>query len=207
MKRLARLAERTGTFRMKRFELFSRQFKPQSGDILLDAGAGSGTFLETFAGREADIVALDISGRRLASLRERHPQVLLVRGDATQLPFKSGSVSIAVSNSVIEHVGDLEAMGRMASEIERVGKRHFVQTPNRYFPIEPHYMLPFFQFFPYGIKRWLSRHFRLGFYNPGDIEVDNPKLLSAKQFRKMFPGSKIVRERFLFLTKSLIAIR
>ncbi len=207
MKRLARLAERTGVFRKKRFELFSRQFKPQSGDILLDVGAGSGTFLETFAGGEADIVALDISGRRPASLRERHPQALLVRGDATQLPFKSGSVSIVMSNSVIEHVGDLEAMRRMASEVERVGKRHFVQTPNRYFPIEPHYMLPFFQFVPYEIKRWLSRHFRLGFYNPGSIEIDDPKLLSAKQFREMFPGSRIVRERFLFLTKSLIAIK
>lgn len=207
MKRLARLAERTGTFRKKRFELFSRQFKPQPGNILLDVGAGSGTFLETFAGGEADIVALDISGRRLASLRERHPQVLLVRGDATQLPFKSGSVSIAVSNSVIEHVGDLEAMRRMASEIERVGKRHFVQTPNRYFPIEPHYMLPFFQFVPYGIKRWLGRRFRLGYFNRTKGDIENPILLSARQFRKMFPRSKIVKEKFLFLTKSLIAIR
>lgn len=52
--------------------------------------------------------------------------------------FQDNEFDAVFSNSVIEHVGDYEAQRQMANEIMRVGKRYFVQTPNFYFPIEPH---------------------------------------------------------------------
>lgn len=199
-------------FRRKRFELFMSRFNPRPGEIVLDVGAGRGEFLETFAAHNLGIVGLDISKWQLAELKSGYPEALLVCGDAARLPFKNGSVDIAVSNSVIEHLEGFEQMSRMASEIRRVAKRYLVQTPSRYFPIEPHFLLPFFQFVPIRIKRWLNRRFRLGHYPRGALnednpDKDNPRLLSARQLRKLFPEARIVKEKFLFMTKSLVAVK
>ena len=99
----------------------------------------------------------------------------------------------------------------MAREIQRVGKRYFVQTPNRYFPIEPHYMLPYFQFLPLGIKTWLLMHFALDWGGKVDdreraIELANSvKLLGLDTFAAMFPGADFYKEKVLRLTKSFVA--
>ena len=65
--------------------------------------------------------------------------------DARRLCFNDHEFDIVFSNSVIEHIDDHK---RVADEIRRVGRAYWVQTPNYYFPIEPHALLPFLQFFP-----------------------------------------------------------
>ncbi|MBC8844888.1 class I SAM-dependent methyltransferase, partial [Escherichia coli] len=59
---------------------------------------------------------------------------------------------IVFSNSVIEHLYTWENQEKMAKEVLRVGKYHFIQTPNYWFPIEPHWVFPFFQFLPKSIR-------------------------------------------------------
>jgi SAM-dependent methyltransferase len=57
-----------------------------------------------------------------------------VRGDATRLPLKSGSASLAMSSFLLEHVG---AWQEVVSEIARVSRVAFVAFgPNRAFPYE-----------------------------------------------------------------------
>jgi 2-polyprenyl-3-methyl-5-hydroxy-6-metoxy-1,4-benzoquinol methylase len=125
--------------------------------------------------------------------------------------FAAQEFDVVFSNSVIEHVGSYEDQRRMAKEIKRVGKRYFVQTPNLYFPIEPHFVFPFFQFLPQSVKVWLISHFALGWYGKvTDIEKANElaseiRLLSKKEFLNLFANAKIVEEKFLGLTKSFIA--
>jgi hypothetical protein len=80
-----------------------------------------------------------------------------------------------------------------------------VQTPNRYFPIEPHYQLPFFQFLPRSARMALNRRFSLGWQGKGHWEEIT--LLSAGDLKRLFPDAEIRRERVLGLTKSLIAVR
>jgi hypothetical protein len=80
-----------------------------------------------------------------------------------------------------------------------------VQTPNRYFPIEPHYQLPLFQFLPERLRRALNKRFTLGWREKGQWEEIN--LLSARDLRRLFPDAEIHRERVLGLTKSLMAVR
>ncbi len=134
-------------------------------------------------------------------------------GDATAMPeFAGESFDIVFSNSVIEHVGNWEAQQRMADETMRVGRRYFVQTPNRYFPLEPHFLLPFFQFYPLWLRVWLMRRFHLGWYRPiPDLEVARRhilahRLLSRAELVALFPGCRIYEEKVAGLTKSLAAM-
>jgi hypothetical protein len=137
----------------------------------------------------------------------------IIQGDARDLgAYDDRSVDVVFSNSVIEHLGPhFDDQRRMATEIRRVGKRYFVQTPNRYFPLEPHFLTPGFQYLPVGARAWLVSHFSLGWYpRIADRahalrEVEQIVLLSARQVRDLFPGARIYRERVLGLTKSFVA--
>ena len=111
---------------------------------------------------------------------------------------------MAFSNSVIEHVPK-ELQGAFASEVRRVADRYFVQTPNKWFPIEPHYQLPLVQFLPERLLKALNRRFSFGWREKGRWEPIT--LLSAGELRRLFPDAEIHRERVFGLTKSLMAVR
>lgn len=140
-----------------------------------------------------------------------HQNVKSLIGDARNMAqFEDNQFDVVFSNSVIEHVGDFNDQLKMANEIKRVGQRYFLQTPNLYFPIEPHFLVPLFQFFPLWLKVWLISHFDLGWYKKATdkqkaIEIANSvKLLSKQDVTKLFPGANMVEEKFLGLTKSFI---
>ena len=126
--------------------------------------------------------------------------------------YDDASFDIAFSNSVIEHVGDWTRMRSFANEVRRVARAYFVQTPNFWFPVEPHCVTPFFHWLPFASRVWLLRNFDLGYWR-GRRSVDaavataeSARLLSAPMMEDLFPEAKIQKERFLFLPKSIIAI-
>ena len=132
-------------------------------------------------------------------------------GDARDLSrFPDGAFDVVFSNSVIEHVGDPADQEAMAEEIRRVGKRYFVQTPARSFPIEPHFLFPFFAVLPDPIRLFLIRRFNLGWYKKiPDREqaksfLKGFQLLNSPQFTSLFPGGTLFKERMCGLTKSYI---
>jgi 2-polyprenyl-3-methyl-5-hydroxy-6-metoxy-1,4-benzoquinol methylase len=188
-------------WRTQRYELFERLCNLRPEDRILDVGAGWGAALERFNSVNP-IVALDLNPVQSDWLAA--PNVSVVQGDATNLPFGDAEFDIAFSNSVIEHVPQ-DLQPAFASEIRRVSKRYFVQTPNRYFPIEPHYQLPLFQFLPERTRRALNRRFTLGWQAKGHWEQID--LLSSADLRRLFPDAEIHRERILGLGKSLIAVK
>ena len=114
------------------------------------------------------------------------------------------------SNSVIEHVGDFENQMRMAEEIKGVGKRYYVQTPNRHFFIEPHFLFPYFQFLPIQMRMWLVMKFNLGWFKrEPNMELahkllESITLLSKNELLALFPGSHLYEEKILGLTKSFV---
>jgi len=124
--------------------------------------------------------------------------------------FADGEFDIVFSNSVIEHVGNDECRMQMAKEIQRVGKKYFVQTPNFYFPIEPHFMYPFFQFLPLPMKVWIltnigRRHKKVADREKAKQIANGIYLLRKKELIKLFPQATIFEEKFLGLTKSFVA--
>lgn len=135
-------------------------------------------------------------------------------GDARAMPqFADKSFDLAFSNSTIEHVGTFDDQRRMAAEVRRVAKRYFVQTPNLYFPIEPHFLFPMFQFLPVGVRTWMLQHWDIGWisrkpdYREARAEVESIRLLSKGGVRELFPDATIFEERFLGMSKSFVAYR
>ena len=136
-----------------------------------------------------------------------------VAGDARDLSrYADASFDVVFSNSVIEHLGpNFADQLLMANEIRRVAERYFVQTPNRYFPIEPHFLIPGFQFLPVSARVWGVTHFDLGWYkkftdrNAARREVESVSLLTRRQVHQLFPGALIYEEKVLALTKSFVA--
>jgi len=140
-----------------------------------------------------------------------------VAGDGRRLPFRDRAFDIVFSNSVIEHVGDAESQRQFASEIARVGRSYWVQTPNRWFPLEQHLLTPFIHWLPRSWQQALvprftvwgllvrttpdRRRFYLRHY------LSEVKLLAETELKDLFPGAQVLRERFCGWTKSLVAFR
>ena len=138
-----------------------------------------------------------------------------VAGDGRALPFRDGAFDIVFSNSVIEHVGDRASQLRFAREVMRVGHAYWVQTPNRWFPVEQHLLTPFVHWLPRDSQRALVPRINLWEFltRPSedrrrfylDHYLNDIRLLTARDLSRLFPGSKLLRERTLGWTKSLVA--
>ena len=142
------------------------------------------------------------------------PPFTSIAGDARTLDqFADKSFDFVYSNSVIEHVGQWSDQKRMAEAIERVAARHYVQTPNYWFPLEPHFRTPFIHWLPEPWRVALVKWRALGCYPRAETVsqareiLQDAILLDAAAMRSLFPKSSIAREKVAGLTKSLIAVR
>jgi SAM-dependent methyltransferase len=179
--------------RARRWALIQRLIEPRPGARVVDVGCGD-LGLAAFTPQLA-ITGVDREPRPSYEAAGRR----FVQADATDLPFADGEFELAYSNSLIEHIVDPADRARAAGEIRRVGVRYLVQTPNRWFPVEPHSLLPLVHLLP---RRLGRRLWRLGV---SDDPFEQTRLLRAAELRRLFPDAVIVRERFGPLTKSLIA--
>jgi hypothetical protein len=198
------------SFRMKRMRRFAAAFPLTKTIRILDVGGTAEIWQLLNLSEGAGVVVLNMP-------RAGIDPATTVYGDGCNLPFADRSFDIAFSNSVIEHVGDAEAQQRFASEIRRSAKGYWVQTPNRYFPIEPHLLTPFVHLLPRAWAAPIVRRFTVWqlLFRPTEdrrrfyVEhfLADIRLLSARDMQRFFPDAVILRERFLFLTKSLVAYR
>ena len=147
-------------------------------------------------------------------MHKDHGPFKFLPGDGCNLVgFDDGSFHIAHSNSVVEHVGDWGRMVQFAKELSRVSPKWFIQTPNYWFPIEPHCMMPFFHWLPKPTRIWLVLRFQLGHWSKAEtIEeavhiVESARLLNRKMLQALFNQAQVLTERFLGLPKSFIAVR
>jgi hypothetical protein len=136
----------------------------------------------------------------------------VVVADACEVPcaLAGERFDLAYCNSVIEHVGGHEQRRRLASTIGALADHRWVQTPYRYFPVEPHWLCPALQWLPVRARVALTRRWRLGHRRAqGSEAVENVltvELLTCTEMRHYFPDSDLWVERFMGLPKSLIAV-
>ena len=190
-------------FRSRRMATFARNFGINGETEVLDVGGLPGIW-EMLPVRPR-VTFLNVTPEGIQGKQG-------VVGNGCALPFKDKSFEIVFSNSVIEHVGDLNAQRRFAEECRRVGKRYYVQTPNRWFPVEPHFIAPLIQFVPLRVRPAVAALTPWGLLTRGSRQdreafVRSIRLLTPNEVQALFPDAKRLDERFLGLRKSLIAAR
>jgi SAM-dependent methyltransferase len=190
--------------RKRKLELFLDELDPTSETTILDVGAdelgfgegeGCGTlnFFEELYPWPERITALGLDEG--TGFRARYPHIPYVQGDACALPFADGAFDVVFSNAVIEHVGGGERQRRFVSEALRVGRRVFITTPNRRFPVEVHTRLP--------LVHWLPEPAAHAVYGAvGKEFAKDLHLLSRRELASLFPG----RVRIVNLGLTLAAI-
>ena len=134
-------------------------------------------------------------------------------GNGLSLEYKKGEVDLIFSNSVIEHVGSYENQQIFAGEVRRVSDKYIVQTPSIWFPLEPHSLIPLFQFLPHPIRALLIMTFNINYFPKAKtykaaIKVSHSTLMfTHKRFKQLFPEAEIQVERFFGIPKSYTAIK
>jgi hypothetical protein len=135
---------------------------------------------------------------------QTEPEEQVITADACTVDG-IGHFDLVYSNSTIEHVGGHERCLEFAASVRRLGDSYWVQTPYRYFPVEPHMVFPFAQFLPTAAQVSVCRHWKPSDVAPDPQEIMSIDLLGITELQAYFPEATIVKERFAGLVKSLVA--
>ena len=196
-------------FQKRRFELFnslldSLEERPMN---ILDIG-GSVNYWNSmnFKRNDCEITLLtpDV-------VEVKEPVFRSIKGDPTDLSqFADRQFDVVFSSSAIEHLYTFKQQRKMAREVERVGRNYFIQSPNFWFPIEPYWFFPFFHFFPKWLRIEMTHKFDLGLIGrmPTRVKaidkVEEVRLLTKTELKRLFPNSRILPERYFGMDKSYI---
>lgn len=201
----------SGRSRRRKYRQFLDLVAPRADETILDVGANvteyseTDNFLEHHYGYPEKITVLCVGDT--SPIKERYPSVAVVSGDGRTLPFPDDSFDIVYSNAVIEHVGSREDQLRFLRELSRVGKRGYLTTPNRHFPIEVHTRIPLLHLL---LPKALFDRF-LRFIGKGWAADDYMNLLSGTGLRALLrdagiPDATIIRNRFLGFTMTFTVV-
>lgn len=195
--------------RSKRFRRFEQLVEPYPRPLRIIDFGGTPEFWEQrgWAGRDDVVITVVNIQPRVG----RYANCRAVFGDVTKLgQFADHSFDVAFSNSVIEHLFTFDRQAAMAKELQRLAPAFWLQTPNYWFPIEPHFHVPGWQWLPCSVRKAIIRRRQCGWRGPcpdaelADQIVREVQLLTRRQLQRLFPTAAIVPERFCGLVKSWI---
>lgn len=196
--------------RAVRFRELLRRFPDLAAMRVLDLG-GTPEFWRAAPVRPAHVTTVNLDPK----FDPAEPWLDHVRADACDLSTLdkcAGGYDVVVSNSLIEHVGGYQRRREFAAVVAAAAPAYWVQTPNRYFPVEPHYVAPAFQFLPVRLRarlvcRWPLAHERVYTVDDALAQVLTIDLLSPAELAHLFPDADIWHERLAGLSKSIVAVK
>lgn len=194
-------------WRPRRWRKFIAALQPAQTDSLLDVGGTAWCWVE-HPKCVGSICLVNTGPVGLVDKdAESHTMSAMV-ADGCALPFADACFDIAYSNSVIEHVGDGPRQAAFASEIRRVGRKVWVQTPAWECPFEPHFLAIGFHWLPRKLQFALAPWTLRGLMDKGAADLARQtRLLTRREMQQLFPDCQILVERLLGLPKSYIALR
>jgi ubiquinone/menaquinone biosynthesis C-methylase UbiE len=103
-------------------ELILSFLKPAPGEMILDAGCGTGVFTCDIIASGSQVIGLDISFPMLRRAREKSGGVRFhpIRSDISTLPFRAESFDKVVSVTALEFIDDAKSA---VAELFRVAKK------------------------------------------------------------------------------------
>ena len=171
--------------RRRMYELFLARTGLVDGDTILDVGVtsdqtyASSNYLEAWYPHKDQITACGIDDASF--LEDLYPGLTFVKGDGLDLPFDDGAFDIVHSSAVLEHVGNGRNQTRLIRECARVARKAVcLTTPNRWFPIEFHTVLPLVHWLPKSVFRGLMRRTGRSFF----AEEANLNLMTRRELER-----------------------
>lgn len=193
--------------RKKIFAAFMEEAHPTPETCILDVGVTSdrrrdSNFFEKLYPYPEKIIAI---GTEDASFLEKEfPGLKYIKTDGTKIPFPDKSFDLVVSFATIEHVGSRENQHKFIAELCRLGFAVCIATPNRWFPIEFHTVLPFAHWLPSTWFRFLCRCLGKNFL----AQEENLNLLTESETISLFPSGikkiSVKRIRLFGLVSNLL---
>jgi SAM-dependent methyltransferase len=192
------------------FELFIARIAPTSETRVLDVGVTSDSFypesnyFERWYPHPAQVTAVGTEdGSHLAAA---YPGLTYRRVEAGKsLPFGDHEFDVVFSNAVLEHVGGQASQAAFIAELRRVGRRFFITTPNRWFPMEHHTGVPLLHYLPARVHRAFLSRTRFAYW----ANEDTLNILTPRSLRGLFPADahvEVVSVTTLGLPSNLVAI-
>ena len=158
-----------GRQRRRMYERFLTQTGVTPNETILDVGVtsdqtySSSNYLEAWYPHKSTITAAGIDDAKF--LEDLYPGVRFVFANGLELPFEDKSFDVVHSSAVMEHVGSSDNQHRFVKECCRVARRAvFITTPNRWFPVEFHTVLPLVHWLPKPTFRSLMRRIGHDFF-------------------------------------------
>lgn len=187
---------------------FMQWAKPTSKHTVLDVGITDSNwrfsnFFEMWYPYPEKITALSINVP--TEFHKAYPNIRVVIGDGRKLPFNDNEFDFSFSNAVIEHVGCLKQQECFVKEMVRVSRWTMIITPDRFFPVDFHTLIPFMHWFPRLVYAPIYRLLGKNFW----AKEQNLNLLSYSKFRQLFTDNinvTIYRQRFMGISSQLIAV-
>jgi len=212
--------------RAKRAQIFLQNYLITADTKILDIGSEDGSsiaaVLRSTKALPKNVFIADINAEPLEKGRAKYGFVPVLITESGGLPFEDQFFDVVYCSSVIEHVtvskehvwtiasgrefSQLAALRQagIAKEIRRLGKRYFVQTPNKWFLVESHTWLPFVGYLP---RRLLVPLLRMTNRFWVKRTSSDWRLLTVDDMRVLFPDAVIKKEKLLGMTKSIMAIK
>lgn len=116
-------------------------------------------------------------------MEQVYPGLVFTQIAPGPLPFAEDEFDLVFCSAVIEHVGTRDSQRHFVEEALRVGKRFFLTTPNRQFPLELHTLLPLVHWLPQPTHQWILRTLGIEFW----AQTANLNLLTPQAFKTLFP--------------------
>lgn len=206
---------RRAHFREERFKTYIRPvvetvIRTRGSCRILDMGGDADYWQFDMPASGVEIWLLNIEAKE----QSPDPRFHVIQGDARNVAqFENLSFDFVHSNSLIEHVGRWDDMKRVAAEIRRLAPSYYVQTPNFWFPLDPHSNAPMLHWLPQPLQRRMVSNKARGFYAKATSLdhamqiVEGTSMLDRAQIAELFPDARVLTENVLFLAKSLIALK